>query len=51
MTAITTVQKLLHFIELSIQNRLEYMFTPSVSGAYEEYPKNEMWGKKTEKPS
>ena len=35
MTAITTVQKLLHFIELFIQNRLEYMFTPSVSGAYE----------------
>lgn len=35
ITAITTVQKLLHFIELFIQNRLEYMFTPSVSEAYE----------------
>ena len=35
MTAITTVQKLLHFIELFIQNRREYMFTPSVSEAYE----------------
>ena len=35
ITAITTVQKLLHFIELFIQNRLEYMFTPSVIEAYE----------------
>lgn len=35
VTAITTVQKLLYFIELFIQNRIEYMFTPSVSEAYE----------------